>query len=102
MHGPMRNIEPVPVAFRVDPLEPDGEPSALRGIGNSVLGDVSSVGDRNVPMHLDLDRVEIADQIGFVFDSLQKAFPVVDTQRRAAGGPAVTVSEAEVGRTDAV
>jgi len=72
MHGSMRYIEPVAVTFRVDSLEPNGEPCALCGIGNSVLGDIAPVSDGDVSMHFDLDRVEIPRQVLSVFDSLQK------------------------------
>src|SRR5947209_6527249 len=97
----MRDIQPVTVALRVDPLEPYREPGA-RGVAGAILGHVPAVGNGDVSMHFHFDRIEIACEVLFVLDSLEKTLAVVDQQRLAAGGPAVTVRKAEVARADAI
>ncbi len=64
MHGAMGQILPLPVAPRINPLEPHGE-FGLFGIGRgSVSRVVHSIGDRDVAVQLDPDRTEIAGEIG--------------------------------------
>src|SRR5438034_11226462 len=92
---------PPSVAARVDALEPYRERPAP-GIPSLVTRAVPSVRDRNVPMELDLDRVEIAREVRGFRDRRQPLRLVLDAHRRTAGGPAVTMREAEVARARAI
>src|SRR4030095_5554480 len=101
MHGPVREVVPLPVAFGLHRLEPDGE---MRAVGRSFLEicDVPAIGDGDIPVHLDLDRIEITPQIGGLGNSSEPTGSVVYFERGTARRPTVPVSEHEIARNDAV
>src|SRR2546425_647268 len=92
---------PAAVPSRIHALEPDGELPAPR-VPSPVTCPVASVGDRDVSVELDLHRVEIASEVRDFANRRQPLRFVLDAQRRAAGGPAVAVREAEVARAGAI
>ena len=101
MHSSMRYIQPAAVTFRVDPLKPHREPRLIE-VTRPVLGHVAPVSNGDVSMHFDLDGVEIAHVVLFVFDPLQKGLSIVHEQRLAACGPAIAVGECQVGCADTI
>src|SRR5215469_5115119 len=91
----VREVEPLAVALGIHLLKPNAEPGTLRR-SVSHAGHVSSISDCDVPVHLDLDRVQVIGEIGAVFDSFAKTCLIVDEQRLSTGRPAIAVSHYKV------
>src|SRR5262245_50978496 len=97
----MRHLVRTPRSVSDRPPKPPAE-SAMSRRRPPDTAPTASIGDGDIAVHLDADRIQIAKEIRRLPDGREPLRLVLDAKRFAARGPAVAVREAEVARARAI